>query len=128
MAKIGVGVGEEFPVNEPPPHPPDPDRDAVLEARRRYWRSRHYLHIATRVAIIALIAAFIVWLFLPHADVAPPNAANAYPYYRHFFFFPFFPLILILLFALAWRRRGGCYYGPCDWRDYPRGSDRGGEA
>jgi hypothetical protein len=125
MTKIGVGVGEEFPVDEPPPSQPDPEREADREARRRHWRQHHYLYIATRIAVIALIVAFIVWMFVPHAAVVSANAAGGYPYQRHFFF-PFFPLLLIFLFAFAWRRRG-CSYGRHHWRDGPRGGFRNGE-
>ena len=122
MTKIGVGVGEEFPVDEPPPPKPDPERDAALEARERYWRRHHYLHVATRVAFIALIAALIVWMFVAPLYVAPIAASGAV-HHPHFFF-PFFPLLLILLFAFAWRRRAGCHYGHHHWHDEPRSRDR----
>jgi hypothetical protein len=101
MAKFGIGVGEEFPVDDPPPRSPN-ESDADRAERRRYWRQHHYLHLATRLAVIALIVAFIVWMFIPHATYTVP--AGAPRYYRHFFF-PF-PLLLILLFVLAWRALG----------------------
>ena len=100
MAKFGIGVGEEFPVNEPPARGPS-ESEADYAERRRYWRQHYWLHVATRVAVIALIVAFIVWMFIPHPMPVIPEGARGYYGYRHHFF-PF-PLLMILLFALAWR-------------------------
>ena len=118
MAKFSVGVGEEFPVDEPPSQKPNPESEAAWAERRRYWRRHHILSVATRIAVIALIVALIVWLFIPHPYYAGAYAPGGYPYHRHFFF-PFFPLLLIFLFAFAWRR-GGCYRRG-HWHDEPRG-------
>ncbi len=43
MGKLGVGVGDEFPVNEPVPPSPDAEDDAACEEwcrRRAEWRRR----------------------------------------------------------------------------------------
>src|ERR1700704_2397222 len=72
MAKFGIGVGEEFPVDEPP-NPPPPDNDEE-RGRRRHWRLHHWLHLLTRVAVLALIVSAIVWLF---------RAPHFYPYSAH---------------------------------------------
>ena len=106
MAKFGIGVGEEFPVNEPPARNAS-ESDADYAERRRYWRQHHYLHLATRLAVVALIVSFIVWMFIPHPPMPMPMPAGMHgPYgFHHHFFFPF-PLLLIVLFVLAWRGFG----------------------
>ena len=101
MAKFGIGVGEEFPINEPPGRGPS-ESEADYAERRRHWRRHYWLHVATtRIAVIALIVAFIVWMFIPQPMPVLPDGARGYYGYRHHFF-PF-PLLMILLFALAWR-------------------------
>ena len=112
MSKIGIGIGEEFPVDDAkaPPNPPGhPDGN---EPGRRHWRGHFILHVLARVVLIALVIAAIVWMFSPHYFYPGPYAHvppyGYYPYAHHFFFFPFFPLLLIALFAFAWRR-GRCY-------------------
>src|SRR5258706_3921137 len=107
MAKFGIGVGEEFPVDEAaPPNPPPPDDDEARR-RRRHWRLHWVLHLLTRVALIALIVSGIVWLFrVPHFY---PYAADAVHPYPHHFFFPFFPVLLILALIVFARRRHRCY-------------------
>src|SRR3981081_1067961 len=101
MAKFGIGVGEEFPVDEPP-NPPIPDDDDERR-RRHHWRLHHWLHLLTRVAVIALIISAIVWLFrAPHFY---PYAADAVRPYPHHFFFPFFPILLIVLLIAFERPR-----------------------
>ena len=122
MAKFGIGVGEEFPVDEPPPRNPA-ESDADYAERRRYWRQHYYLHLATRLAVIALIVAFIVWMFIPPPMVTVPDGAHAYyGYHRHFF--PF-PLLFILLFVLAWRAIGHRrWHHHHHWHDGRRDRDR----
>ena len=72
----------------------------------RHWRWHRWLHIATRVAFLALIVTAIVWMFTgPHYAVTGAAAGSVRPFPHHFFF-PFFPILLLLLFAFAWRR--GC--------------------
>jgi hypothetical protein len=111
MTKIGIGVGEEFPVDDAttPPAPPTGHSNDD-DGRRRHWRRRFLLHILTRVAFIALVVAAIVWMFSPHYFYPGPyaNLPGYYPRPHHFFFFPLFPILLIGFFALAWRR-GGCH-------------------
>ena len=123
MAKFGIGVGEEFPVEEPQ-RKPEESEEALAE-RRRYWRRHQMLHLATRIAVIALILAAIVWMFVPHPYAAGPYAPYGYGYHRHFFF-PFFPLLLFFVIAMAWRR-GGCWRGR-HWHHGHRGGRDGGEA
>jgi hypothetical protein len=115
MTKIGIGVGEEFPVDEPPP-PPPPPTDEERNRRERHWRWHRRLHIATRVAFLALIVAAIFWMFGGN-HYAATDAAGAVRPYPHHFFFPFFPIFLLLLFAFAWRRRG-CYGGRSHWHHH----------
>ena len=106
MSKIGIGVGEDFPVQDATPGDPDGN-----DAERHHCRRRYVLHVLTRIVLIGLIIAAIFWMFSPHYFHGGPYASLA-PYryhpYPHHFFFPFFPLLLIALFAFAWRRRG-CY-------------------
>src|SRR5437660_1103341 len=103
MSKFGVGVGEEFPVEDAkPPQSGGPEQPE----RRRHWRGHHLLHVLTRLALIALMISAIAWLFRPHYAFYPdpyfPYAAYGYP---HHFFFPFFPVLLVaILLAFAWRR------------------------
>lgn len=124
MSKIGIGVGEEFPVDDAkaPPTPPPGDNDGN-EPERRYWRRRFFLHLLTRIAFIALVIAAIVWTFSPHYFYPGPYAHlppyGYYPYPHHFFF-PLFPILLIAFFAFAWRRRG-CYGYHRHWGDHRRG-------
>lgn len=124
MSKIGVGVGEEFPVDDAkvPPTPPPGGNDGN-EPERRYWRRRFFLHLLTRIAFIALVIAAIVWMFSPHYFYPGPYAHlppfGYYPYSHHFFF-PLFPILLIAFFAFAWRRRG-CYGYHRHWGGHRRG-------
>jgi len=128
MSKIGIGIGEDFPVEDAktPPIPP-PDGPQSDDARRRHWRWRFFLHVLTRIAFIALIIAAIVWMFSPHY-FSPGPYAHLPPYgyypYPHHFFFPFFPILLIAFFVFAWRRRG-CYGHHRHWHDERRSSDHG---
>ncbi len=104
MSKVGIGVGEEFPLGDPPPDTSEPERPH----RHAGWHLA--LNIALRLALLALIIAGIVWMFTGfgvHPGYAP------YGYHRHFFF-PFFPLLLVLLLIFAFRRRH--YYGYCHFR------------
>ena len=129
MAKFGIGVGEEFPVEEAgPPGPPNPEDS---EHRRRRWRRFYFLHLLMRIAFVALIVSALVWLFRPVRPFYPdpyllPYGLNPYP---HHFFFPFFPVLLVgLLIALLLRRRS-CYgHGWQYWhRNGPNGGDHRGE-
>src|SRR5258706_14212040 len=110
MAKFGIGVGEEFPVDEAaPPNPPPPDNDEERKRRRRHWRLHWVMHLLTRVALIALIVSGIVWLVRPQSFHSGPYAPYAfYPYPQHFIF-PLFPILLILLLFAVLRRRQGWY-------------------
>ena len=125
MAKFGIGVGEEFPVDDASPRNPQPPRkdDSEERRRRRRW---HVVHLLTRFVFLALIVSLIVWLFVPHGHMHDYlghdyfGHDSFYPYHHHFFLFPWFPILLIVfLFAFA-RRRHGCY-GPYHWhRDWHR--------
>jgi hypothetical protein len=121
MTKIGIGVGEDFPVDDAttPPTPP-PGNSGHDNHERRHWRRRFLLHILTRVGFIAAVIAAIVWMFSPGYFYPGPYARlppyGYYPYPHHFFFFPFFPILLIAIVALAWRRRG-CYGHRRHWHD-----------
>ena len=132
MSKIGIGVGEEFPVEDaktPPAPPPGGPGGGGREHRHGRWHGS--LHILTRVAFLALVIAAIVWMFTPHYSFQGPYAQlpprGFYPYPHHFFFFPFFPILLIALFAFAWRRRG-ChrYHHHHHWHDEPGDGRRQG--
>jgi hypothetical protein len=120
MAKFGIGVGEEFPVDEPP-NPPPPDDDEERR-RRRHWRWHFVLHLLTRVALLALIISAIVWLFrAPHFY---PYAADAFHPYPYHFFFPIFPVLLIVLLIAFARRHRGCYGMRRHWHHEHRGDHR----
>src|SRR5579872_2075089 len=99
MAKFGIGVGEEFPAGEPSPDSHSPDR---LHLHSRWHLA---LHMALRLAVIALVIGAAVWLF--HGFGGP------YAGPHRFGFFPFIPLFLIALLIFALRRRHYCGHG---WR------------
>lgn len=99
MAKFGIGVGEDFPAGDPPPDPTQSDPPH----RRRGWHIA--LHIALRLALIALVIGAAVWLF--HGFGGPYAGPHRYG------FFPLFPLLLVVLLIFALRRRHYCGYG---WR------------
>jgi hypothetical protein len=125
MAKIGVGVGEEFPVDDAqPPKSPPPGEPPPREP----WHHRggwHFaLHVLARVALIALLIGGIAWLFSGHGFHGYAYGPYAFhPMYHRGFFFPFFPVLLIvLLVGFAFRRHHyygpGCYgYGMRRWHD-----------
>jgi hypothetical protein len=120
MAKFGIGVGEEFPVDEPA-NPPPPDDDEE-HRRRRHWRLHHWLHLLTRVAVLALIVSAIVWMFrAPHFY---PYAADAVRPYPHHFFFRSFRSLLIVPDRSRWRRHGCCYGMRRHWHHEHRGDHR----
>jgi hypothetical protein len=124
MAKFGIGVGEEFPVddaaarNPPPPKSPDAEREC------RYDRRGHrMMHLFVWLAFTALIAVFLAWMFVPHGHMHGFAGPYAFYPYHHHFFFPFFPVLLIvLLLGFAFRHRHGCY-GSHRWHGGSR--DRG---
>lgn len=120
MAKFGIGVGEEFPVDEPA-NPPPPNDDEERR-RRHHWRLHHWLHLLTRVTVLALIVSAIVWMFrAPHFY---PYAGDAVRPYPHHFFFPFFPILLIVLLIAFARRSHGCYGMRRHWHHHDRGDHR----
>jgi len=94
MAKFGIGVGEEFPAGEPSPDAPPPGH------RHRHSGWHIALHIAARLAVIALVIGAAVWLF--HGFGGP------YPDGHRYGFFPFFPLLVIVLLIFALRRGRHC--------------------
>src|SRR5882762_5515378 len=123
MAKFGIGVGEEFPVDEAaPPNPPPPDDDE-RHRRRRHGRWHSVLHLLTRVAVLALIVSAIVWMFRPHGFYAGPYAPYAFHPYPHHFFFPFFPVLLIVALIVFARRRHGCYGMRHHWHHHEHRGD-----
>jgi|HubBroStandDraft_2_1064218.scaffolds.fasta_scaffold299385_2 hypothetical protein len=123
MSKYGIGVGEEFPVDEPPNSPPE----KVDETRKRSRSRRRYrfFHLLTRIALITLVISAIACLFGPHyyyPGSYAPYRSYPYPYYSypHHFFFPFFSLLLIaILIAFAWRCGS---YSRRRWHDDERGN------
>jgi nitrate reductase NapE component len=85
VSKIGIGIGEDFPVEDAktPPIPP-PDGPGSDDARRRHWRWHFFLHLVTRIAFIALIIAAIVWMFSLHYFSPGPYAhLPPYGYYPY---------------------------------------------
>jgi hypothetical protein len=124
MAKLGVGVGEEFPIGEPPRKTPE-ETEQERAQRRRHWRQHHVLGLITRIAAIALIVSLIVWMFVPHGHVAVADGPRDFYHYGHHYFFPF-PLLLILLFVLAWR--GFVRHGHRHWHRHGPRHDHHGEA
>ena len=125
MTKFGIGVGEDFPVDEPN-NPPPPEDDDERRKMRRHWRRHHSLHVLTRIALIALVITGIAWLFRPHYFSAGPYAPYAFYPYPHHFYFPFFPVLLIaVLLAFAWRR-GHCHGMRHHWHEHPRDDRREG--
>ena len=127
MAKVGVGVGEEFPVEEAGPSGSASDPNG---SKRHCGRGGHGHghgrwhfagHVLFRLAILALLIGAVLSFFGRHYDHASLHGFYPYP---HHFFFPFFPVLLIgLLLALLWRR-GRWHHR--HWHDEPRGGDREG--
>jgi len=108
MPKLGIGVGEEFPVGDPPPNAPEPER----RHRRSGW---HFaFHILLKVAAIALVIGLIGWMFYGFGGAWHGPYAY-YPGWHGHFFFPFFPLLLVLLLIFTFRRRHYYGYG-CEMR------------
>ena len=109
MSKFGIGVGEEFPVDDAPPPKTPPEGEN--------WRPRHsgwhfFFHVVAKLALVALVIGGLFWLF--HAPgygyFHGPYAFTPYPH--HFFFFPFFPILfLVLLIGFAFRRHHHYGYG-----------------
>jgi hypothetical protein len=105
MPKIGIGVGEEFPAQEPPPHTSEPEKP------HRHGRWNIAGRIILKIAFVVLAISLIGWLF--HAFAGPfawhgPYAYGPYGYHPGWhghFFFPFFPILLVLLLTFAFRRR-----------------------
>ena len=130
MSKYGIGVGEEFPVDEPAnPSPPESDDDRRKRRSRR--RGYSFLHVITRIVLITLVISAIACLFGPHyyyPDSFAPYRSYPYPYYPypHHFYFPFFSVLLVVvLIAFAWRY-GGCYVMPRHRHDEPHDDRREG--
>ena len=122
MAKFGVGVGEEFPVDEPAKSETPNSKGSGRCGWRGHHRNHRFgwlhfgLHVVFRLAIIGLVIAAAVSLFEPHHFADSPHG---YPYHHHMLFFPFLLIGLLLLFAFRrhhhhWHRH---------WHDEPRGPD-----
>jgi uncharacterized membrane protein len=124
MAKFGVGVGEEFPVDEPPQGEPNPRNSERSCGWHRHDHGGRFgwlhvtLHVLFRLAIIALVIAAAWALFRPHNFAYAPY--GFYPYHHHFFF-PFFPVLLIALVFFFARRHWRHHH---HWHDHHRGRDR----
>jgi hypothetical protein len=127
MAKLGVGVGEEFPVDEAAPKEPAPestgsdsggsDSGGSGRCGGGHWHGRgpshwhshgrwHFAgHVLFRLAILALLIGGALSFFGRHFD--GPHGFAPYPHH-HFFFFPFFWIALIVALVFwrgHWRRR-----------------------
>jgi hypothetical protein len=123
MAKLGVGVGEEFPVDEAAPREPASETTGAERHCGRGWhRHRHggwhfAGHVLFRLAILALLIGWVLSFFDPHDR---DHLHGFYPYPHHFFF----PVLGIALFlAFAWRHRSWHHR---HWHDGPRGGDKEG--
>ncbi|HEY5237946.1 MAG TPA: hypothetical protein VIJ62_06145 [Rhizomicrobium sp.] len=107
MSKYGIGVGEEFPVDESPNSPPENINEARM--RSRYRRSHHFYRLLARIALITLVISMIACLFGPHyyypdSFVTYRSYPNPYFVYPHHFFFPLFSMLLVaILIAFVWR-------------------------
>jgi len=123
MAKIGVGVGEEFPVDEANKAEPPPEGGGPRHACGwgGGWGRLGWVHftlfVLLRLAIIALVVGAAWSLFHPYPFAYGPYGYRPYP---HHFFFPFFPVLLIALFAVFLLRRGHRHRWR-HWHDGPRG-------
>ena len=124
MAKFGIGVGEEFPVDEAAPSESagDPDGSGRHCGRGRHLHGHgrwHFAwHVLFRLALLALLIGAIMSFF--GGDYDHGHLRGFYPYPHHFFF----PVLLVaLLLAFAWRR-GRWHHR--HWHDTPRGDGREG--
>jgi hypothetical protein len=122
MTKIGVGVGEEFPVEEPPKAdasqtetagPRGPHACGWNGTSRRHGWVHVTLSVLLKLAIIGFVAAAAVSLFTAHRFA---DGAYGYYPYPHHFFFPFFPILFLVLILFAFRRDP--YWRHRHWHDH----------
>jgi hypothetical protein len=126
MTKYGIGVGNEFPVDESH-NPPPPENDDERWERRRRWHRYRFFRLLMWAGLITLIVCAIACPFQPHYFYPGPIAPYTYyPYpYSYHFLFSFIPVLLVaVLIAFAWRRGGYCMRR--HWRDESRDDRRAG--
>ena len=130
MAKFGIGVGEDFPVDEPKPgETPQPDGARRSCAGRRHgWRGHHrfgFLPFLFRILFVVAVIGAVSFLFHPHFYPwypAPYSYGGYYPYAPHFgFFFP--GLLIFVLVILAFRH--GHHHHHDHWHRGRRDSEEG---
>jgi hypothetical protein len=110
MSKIGVGVGEEFPIDEgkPPSGPPGEGGPShgghggpPPWRRNRYWHfAHHLLHVALIVAVIFALASFFHPHPFWHGYAGGPPAPGAHPFAAPYYWAPHFPFGLIAFAVL----------------------------
>jgi hypothetical protein len=103
MAKLGVGVGEEFPVDEAAPKDPSQTNESEPHCGRGWGHHHgrwHFAgHVLFRLAIVGLLIAGVMSFFVRH-DIH--DGFHGFHPYPHHFFFPF--LAIALLAVLVFRR------------------------
>jgi len=135
MAKLGVGVGEEFPVDEAAPKEPTQETN---ESQSRcgggghwhgpgHWHGHgrwHFAgHVLFRLAILGLLIGGALSFFGRHYDHDSFHAIYPYP---HHFFFPFF-WIALLVALVFWRSRWHHrHWHHGHGHDHSRGHDKEG--
>ena len=109
MSKFGVGVGEEFPVEDPEGLGPKPLTEEEKALRLRFMKRHFWLGLVIRLAFVGMLAGSMVWLFRNnHFD------QTAFAAHHHHGFFPFFPFLLLMMFLMfAYRRHHWHGYGHC---------------
>lgn len=110
MTKFGIGVGEEFPVDDAAPRGPQGSQDA--RGDHRHGLRHRLFHGVRRLTFLALLVSAIVWL-LRSLDVAGPHGPYAFHPGPHHVFFPV--LLIVLLVAAAWRHHRHHHH---HWHDH----------
>jgi hypothetical protein len=123
MTKLGVGVGEEFPVDDAKMREAPSQEDGAQTYCGRGWHGHHHgrwhfgWHVLFRLAILGLLIGGVMSFFGWHDLHDPIHAAYPYP---HHFFAPVFWIVLLVALVFwrgAWHRH--------HWHDHPRGDREG---
>ena len=121
MAKLDVGVGEEFPVDEAKPREPATETNEPERGCGRGWHGHHHGrwhfigHVLFRLAILGLLIGGVMSFFRWHDMHDSLHAVYPYP---HHFFAPLFWIVLLIALVF-WRG----HWHHRHWHDHSRGGN-----